>query len=101
MDWANDISQVEPATQADERALGKTVLLEELHDDLEIPAARQIDRILVPALERLLLGDVGGVVDMLVEIDMVLNVVLLRVHVLPPLQHELALHQSAAERDQL
>ena len=40
------------------------------------------------------------IVDMLVQIDVILDVVLLGVHVLPALQHELALHQAAAEPDQ-
>src|SRR5665811_309150 len=94
IDGASDIVEIELPTQTHEFALGETILLEDLGDHLKIPASRQVNRIFVPALERLLLREVCRVVDVLVEIDMILNVMLLRVHVLPALQHELALHQT-------
>src|SRR5664279_4957150 len=94
---ASNIVEIKLSAQPDEFALGKPVLLEDLGDHLKIPASRQINRIFVPALERLLLGQISRVVDVLVEIDMVLNIVLLRVHVFPALQHVLTLHQTTAE----
>ncbi len=38
---------------------------------------------------------------MLVKIDVILDVMLLGVHVLPARQHVFTLHQAAAKRDQL
>src|SRR5450631_421029 len=100
VDGALDIVQIELAAETDEFAFGKTVLLENLGNHLEIPASRQVNRIFVPALERLFLCKIGRVVDVLIEIDVILNVVLPGVHVLPALQHELAHHHATAERDQ-
>ena len=74
---ASDIVQIELPAETDELALGKPVLLEDLGDHLKIPASRQVNRVFVPALERLLLGEICRVVDVLVQIDMILNVVLL------------------------
>ena len=82
---ASDIVEIKLPAEADEFAFGKTILLEDLADHLQIPASWQVNRIFVPALERLLLGQISRVVDVLVEIDMVLNIVLLRVHVFPTL----------------
>src|ERR1019366_3619548 len=98
---ASDIVEIELPAEAHEFAFGKTILLEDLGDHLKIPASRQVNRIFVPALEGLFLREVCRVVDVLIEIDMILNVVLLGVHVLPALQHELALHQAPAKRHQL
>src|SRR5664280_760040 len=79
----SDIVEIELAAEPHEFALGKAILLEDLADDLKIPASRQVDRIFVPALEGLLLCEVCRIVDVLVEVDMILNVVLPRIHVLP------------------
>jgi hypothetical protein len=70
---AGYVLQVQPATEADEASFGETVLLEELDDRLKIPAARQIDRVLLPAFEGLFLPEIGGVVDVLINVlfDMV------------------------------
>ena len=46
---AGDVVKIEPAAQADEFALGQPVLLE-VGDDLEAPAPRQVDRVLLGAL---------------------------------------------------
>src|ERR1039458_4218662 len=62
----SDIVEIELPTQTHEFALGKTILLEDLADDLKIPASRQVDRIFVPALEGLLLCEVCRIVDVLV-----------------------------------
>src|SRR5665811_478124 len=97
---ASDIVEIELPAEAHEFAFGKAILLEDLGDHLKIPASRQVNRIFVPALEGLFLREVCRVVDVLIEIDMILNVVLLGVHVLPALQHELALHQTTTERYQ-
>ena len=96
----SDIVQIELAAEADEFALGNAVLLEDLIDHLEIPTSRQVNRIFVPALEGLFLGEIGGVVDVFIKVNMILDVVLPGVHVFPSLQHELALHQAAAQHYQ-
>src|SRR5487761_2092264 len=67
---AGDVVEIELAAEADEFAPGKAILLENLVDHLKIPASRQVDRIFIPALERLLLCEVCRVVDMLIEVDM-------------------------------
>lgn len=55
VDGTDDVFEIETPTEPDKVALGQPVLLEQLDDGLEIPPARQVDRVLVPALERLLL----------------------------------------------
>src|SRR5579864_4000857 len=87
IDGTLDVEEIERATQPDEFAPGQQILFEDLIDDLKIPTPRQVDRVLVPALECLFLFEIFRVVHVLVEIDMVLNIMLPRVHVLPPLQH--------------
>src|SRR5579883_3583789 len=69
VDRAGHVLEVEPLAEPDELASGESVLLEQLDDRLKIEATRQVDRALVPARERLLLGEVRRVVDVLVEID--------------------------------
>jgi len=72
-----------------------------LVDDLEIHAARQIDGALVPAREALLLAQIFRVVDVLVQVDVFFEVVLKGVHVFVGGEHELAPHESVAERHEL
>src|SRR5665647_240476 len=55
---ASDIVEIELPAEAHEFALGKAILLENLGDHLKIPASRQVNRIFVPALEGLFLGEV-------------------------------------------
>ena len=55
---AGDIVQIELAAEAHEFALRKAILLEDLADHLEIPASRQVNRIFIPALEGLFLGEI-------------------------------------------
>ena len=98
---AGDVTQVELAAETDELALGEPILLEELGYHLEIPTPRQVNRVFVPAVERLFLGEIGRVVDVLVKIDVVLDVMLLGVHVLPARQHVFTQHQTAAKFDHL
>jgi len=62
VDRACDVLEVEPAAKADEAAFGKAVLLEQLDDCLKIPTTGQVDRVLVPALEGLLLLQIGRIV---------------------------------------
>src|SRR5258708_31378569 len=87
--------QIEPSSEPLKCSFSQAVLLEELGDHLQVPTARQVNRILVPALERLLLFNVNGIIDVLMKIDVVFNIVLLRVYVLPALKHESSLHQPA------
>ena len=65
---------------------------------MEIIAARQIDCILVPALEPFATGDVALVRDVLIEVDVFLEILLVWMHVLPAREHDIAAHQSAACR---
>jgi hypothetical protein len=87
-----DVPEVQPATKTDEGALCEAVFFEQLDDRLKIPAARQVDRILVPAREGLFLPQILGIVDVFVKIDVALDVVLLGIHVLPAAQHRLTAH---------
>src|ERR1700689_136356 len=63
IDRANDVFKMQLPAEPDEFPLGQTVFLEQLDNGLEIPAPRQVDRILVPALESLLLLEIGGGID--------------------------------------
>ena len=83
--------------KAHECALGEPILFEKLGDGLKIPAPWHIDWVFVPAAKGFLFGEVSWIVNMLVKIDMILNIMLLRMHVLPALQHEFAPHQPAAQ----
>src|SRR5260221_5729939 len=73
VDRAGNVPEVKSTAKADETAFGKPILLEQLDDRLKIPAAGQVDRVLVPALECFLLLQIGRIVDMPVEIDIFLN----------------------------
>jgi hypothetical protein len=64
----DNVAEIELAAEPYKRPFREAVLLEELRDGLQIPAPWQVDRVFVPPEERLFLGDIGWVVDML-EID--------------------------------
>ncbi len=97
---ASNRAKVQFPAKPDEFSLRQPVFNEQLLSGLKIPAARQIDRIFVPAGEGLFLGNIDRIVDMLVEIDVILDVVLCGVQVFPPLQHEFSFHQPPAHFDQ-
>ena len=65
---------------------------------MRIVAARQIDCVLVPSLEPFAARDVALVRDVCIEVDVFLEILLVRMHVLPAGEHDIAAHQSAACR---
>ena len=91
---------IELATQANGLALSKPVLLKELLEELRVPVTRWVDWVLVPALKGFFLRQARRIVDMFVQIDVVLHIALLGMHVLPALRHVLALFQAAVEGHQ-
>ena len=98
---AGDVRRLSVRPKPTNLPLAKRFSLNNSRDHLEIPAPRQIDRIFVPALERLLFREIGADPRCARRdrCDPGCNA-RLGMHVLPALQHELALHQAAAERDQ-
>ena len=94
---ASDRLEIQAAAEANELALGEAVLLEELMDRLKIPAPRQVEWVLIPPREDFALGDKSRIVEVFVKVDVLLDVMLIGMHVLPSLEHELAPHQSPAE----
>lgn len=88
--------KIEFPAQCHEFSFRQTVLLEDLLDCLEILAARQVERMFIPAVENLLFLDVSWVVDMFVQVYMILDIMLRGMHILPTLQHAFTLHQATA-----
>jgi hypothetical protein len=68
---------------------------------LQIVAAGQIDCVFVPSLEAFGTGDVALVRDVLIEIDVFLQILLFRMHVLPAGEHDLTAHEPAACSDKV
>jgi hypothetical protein len=92
---AGDVVKIKLATQAGELAPGQPVFREDLRDRLEKPASREVDRVLVPALECLPFGKLHRVVDLVVQVDVIPDMALV------DLDLDLFLDESEVLRDQL
>src|SRR6478672_6305729 len=71
-----DVLQRQFSPQTDELTLGETIRLEQFLDGLQIVAAGQIDRVLIPSLEALATSDVALVRDVLIKVDVFPEVLL-------------------------
>ena len=95
-----DVVQPDLAAERHEVALAELVVLEDVPDGLQVPAARQVERVFVPARELVALFQERRVFHVFIQVDVVLEIVHFRMHRLPPGKHELAAHQAAAHFDQ-
>lgn len=84
----------------DKSSFCELIFLEQLRDDLEVPGAREVDRVFVPLLELLKSLPMFRAIDVAIKINKLAAIPILQMHTLEAHQHEVALEHAAAELDE-